>query len=238
MTEQTLETGIEIFARLINQEAVKYQGEHTKLYEAYTQNGDIFDTVNKITKALNLEIYDYRGGLYLTPGESNHVFGYTNEELKEMIGLRLNRELFLCYFIIYHIITKFYTDSATYTYQEYVKVSEIVEAVDASFQGLAEKVETLALTEVEEYSFEQMALAWDLPLLTNEDSSVIRAEKGSRAGMVKKTFQFLIRQGLFLEVEDRYYPTDRFSALIESYFESEQSRIYEIMTGGRDDAAY
>ena len=68
MTEQTLETGIEIFARLINQEAVKYQGEHTKLYEAYTQNGDIFDTVNKITKALNLEIYDYRGGLYLTPG--------------------------------------------------------------------------------------------------------------------------------------------------------------------------
>ena len=61
MTEQTLETGIEIFARLINQEAVKYQGEHTKLYEAYTQNGDIFDTVNKITKALNLEIYDYRG---------------------------------------------------------------------------------------------------------------------------------------------------------------------------------
>ena len=31
MTEQTLETGIEIFARLINQEAVKYQGEHTKL---------------------------------------------------------------------------------------------------------------------------------------------------------------------------------------------------------------
>ena len=116
--------------------------------------------------------------MYLTPGESNHVFGYTNEELKEMIGLRLNRELFLCYFIIYHIITKFYTDSATYTYQEYVKVPEIVEAVDASFQGLAEKVETLALTEVEEYSFEQMALAWDLPLLTNEDSSVIRAEKG------------------------------------------------------------
>ena len=99
-------------------------------------------------------------------------------------------------------------------------------------------METLALTEVEEYSFEQMALAWDLPLLTNEDSSVIRAEKGSRAGMVKKTFQFLNRQGLFLEVEDRYYPTDRFSALIESYFESEQSRIYEIMTGGRDDAAY
>ena len=40
-------------------------------------------------------------------------------------------------------------------------------------------METLALTEVEEYSFEQMALAWDLPLLTNEDSSVIRAEKGS-----------------------------------------------------------
>ena len=112
MTEQTLETGIEIFARLINQEAVKYQGEHTKLYEAYTQNGDIFDTVNKITKALNLEIYDYRGGLYLTPGESNHVFGYTNEELKEMIGLRLNRivPLLLHYLSHHHKILYRFSD--------------------------------------------------------------------------------------------------------------------------------
>lgn len=238
MTEQTLETAIEIFAKLINQEPVKYQGENAGLYEEYTQNGEVYDSVNKIMKALNLELYDYRNGLYLTPGEANHVFGYTNDELKDIIGLRLNRELFLCYFIIYHIITKFYTDSATYTYQEYVKIPEIVEAVDVSFQRLSAGTETFVLSEAEEYSFEQMAIAWDMPLTTNEDSAVIRAEKGSRAGIVKKVFNFLIRQGLFVEVEDRYYPTDRFSALIESYFEGSQSRIYEIMTGGVEDASY
>lgn len=238
MTEQTLETAIEIFAKLINQEQVKYQGENAKLYEAYTQSGEVFDTVNKMMKALNLELYDHQNGLYLTPGEANHVFGYTNDELKDMIGLRLNRELFLCYFIIYHMITRFYTDSVTYTYQEYVKIPEIVEAVDVSFRRIAARMETIVLTEVEEYSFEQMALAWDMPLTTNEENTAIRAEKGSRAGMVKKVCNFLMKQGLFVEVDDRYYPTDRFSALIESYFESNQSRIYEIMTGGADDASY
>lgn len=238
MTEQHLETAIEIFAKLINQETVDDRGDSAKLYEAYTQNGEVYDIVNKMMKALNLELYEYRNALYLTPGSSNHVFGYTNDELKDIIGLRLNRELFLCYFIIYHVITQFYTDSVTYTYQEYVKIPEIVEAVTASFQRVSADAETLVLTESEEYSFEQMLITWDMPATASDDSPVIRAEKSSRAGFVKKVFNFLIRQGLFVEVEERYYPTDRFSALIESYFETNQSRIYEIMTGGESDASY
>lgn len=238
MTEQTLETAIDLLAKLINQEKVAYQGEHAGLYEAYTQNGEVFDILNQMVKAFNLELYDYRNALYLTPGESNRVFSYTNEELKEHIGLRLNRELFLCYFIIYHVVTKFYTDSATYTYQEYVKIPEIVEAVDLSLRRVTAHTETIVLSEMEEYSFQQMNLAWDMPLMANEENTTIRAEKGSRAGLVKKVFQFLIRQELFVEVEDRYYPTDRFAALIESYFEANQSRIYEIMTGGNEDASY
>ena len=34
-------------------------------------------------------------------------FGYTNDELKKAIGLRLNRELFLAYLIIYDVMTLF-----------------------------------------------------------------------------------------------------------------------------------
>ena len=46
--------------------------------------------------------------LYVTAGDENRVFGYTNDELKKAIGLRLNRELFLAYLIIYDVMTLFY----------------------------------------------------------------------------------------------------------------------------------
>ena len=59
-------------------------------------------------------------------GIITRCFGYTNEELRNKLGLRVNRELYLVYFIIYNIITEFYTDSASTTYAEFVRVEDIV----------------------------------------------------------------------------------------------------------------
>ena len=38
----------------------------------------------------------------------------------------------------------------------------------------------------------------------------VRAEMGSRTGLVKKVFNFLEEQRLFTAVEEMYYPTARF----------------------------
>lgn len=239
MTNQTIDKAMEIFAKLITKQEINNRGENISLYESYTENSEVYDLVGQLFHSLDLNIYQFNNGLYVSPGENNRVFGYTNEELRNELGVRLNRELYLCYFIIYNIIVQFYTDSATFTYREYVKIDDIVEAVNLSFGKIFNETQTIVVTEIEEYSFKEIAMIWeDMPLVLNENNQ-IRADKSSRTGLTKRVFKFLISEQLFIQVEDMYYPTDRLKALIEHYFEENRSRIYEILTeGDKEDATY
>ena len=181
-------------------------------------------------KRLNLKLYEYNDGLYVTSGDHNRVFGFTNEELKKAIGVKLNRELYLCYYIIYHIITVFYNDSNNYTYMEYTKTSEIVKAVDSSLSHIIHNLDVFVKDEIEENSFKTLALLWDELLITStEETQGLKASRGSRTGFVKRVFNFLVGQGLFLEVEEKYYPKERIKAIITNYFEEERGRQYEIL---------
>ena len=66
---------------------------------------------------------------------------------------------------------------------------------------------------------------WDeLPLVTSDEKDKNRASRASRTGYVKLTFNFLQEQKLFIAVEDRYYPTDRFHAIVENYFEETKEK--------------
>ena len=55
---------------------------------------------------------------------------------------------------------------------------------------------------------------------------------------MKLVFNFLTAEGLMIESDGRYYPKDKFKALVENYFESYKGRLYEILRGDKDDATY
>ena len=157
--------------------------------------------------------------------------GYSNDELKKEIGVRLNKELFVCYFIIYNVITWFYNDTDNQTFNEYVKIEDIIKTVDAALSGVVNELSVVTLNEIEENSFKVIALLWeDLPVVTNEETSA-RAARGSKYGFTKMTMNFLIKQDLMVENEGRYYPKKRFHALVRNYFEEYKGRLYEIMKG-------
>ena len=80
------------------------QGWNIGNYQEYNTNAEVYDIVHMSLKKFNLNIYEYNNGLYVSAGDNNRVFGYTNEELRNRLGLRVNRELYLVYFIIYNII--------------------------------------------------------------------------------------------------------------------------------------
>lgn len=231
MEEKDLDKALDLVSKLlIGEEVNKSHKENVSLYEEYVSNANVYDCVHKILKRLNLSLYEYKEGLYVTAGEKNRVFGYTNEELKKAIGIKRNKELYLCYFIIYNIITCFYHDSAGYTYTEYIKVEDIIRAVDEALQGVLRKMEILILNEVEENSFRQLALIWeDLPTAAMEDTT-FRAARNSKAGYVKLVVNFMCAQKLLLETQERYYPSERLRALVEDYFEEYQGRLHEIMS--------
>lgn len=239
MEDRNLSKALDIITKLITGEEISRDDKESRsLYEEYTTNGEVYDITNAICKKLNLSLYEFEYSLFASAGENNRVFGYSNDELKKEIGVKLNRELFLCYFIIYNVITWFYHDTGNYTLNEYVKIEDLIHSVDSSLATVTEQLSVLALNEVEENSFKMVALVWeDLPAASGDETAV-RAARGSKYGFVKMTMNFLIKQELMIESEGRYYPRKRLRALTKNYFEEYKGRLYEIMKGDTSDAAY
>lgn len=247
MEDRNLEQAMQIVARLLDGEEISRSGKkNIALYEEYAANAEVYDIVRQMLKHMNLKLYEYQYGLYLTAGENNRIFGFSNEELKRALGVKLNKELYLCYFIMYQTICFFYKDTASPNFVEYIRIEDAIRSVDIGLNSILEDLEVLVEGETEEESFKALSLLWsELPLVTGEDGNVVRAAKNSKRGYVKLTFNFLVSQRLLMEEKERYYPKDRFRALIENYFEEYQGRLYELLQTpeeGRgeekEDAAY
>ena len=119
MEDRELTTALEIVSKLINGEEISRDEAGSRaLYQEYSENARVFDITSEICKNMNISLYEYDNSLYASPGENNKVFGYTNDDLKRVIGVKLNKELYLCYFIIYNVITWFYKDSTTRTFNQ------------------------------------------------------------------------------------------------------------------------
>lgn len=229
MEERNLEKALELAATLLRGEEVSAKGDNVALYEEYSSNSQVYDLLRLILKKFDLELYEYNNALFVSAGENNRSFGFTNEELRRTIGVKVNKELFLCYLIIYNIMTEFYKTSGSYTFTEFVRVEEIIKAVDNSLANVLDRSEGLVLDEVEENSFKVLALLWDeLAVVSTEEMQ--RAARNSKTGYVKLTFNFLVSQGLFIENQGKYYPTDRFKAMAENYYSQNRGRLYEILT--------
>ena len=172
MENRNLEKALDIVSKLITGEELTERGDNSSLYQEYNNNAEIYDIVHMSLKKLNLSIYEYNNGLYVSAGENNRVFGYTNEELRKELGIKVNKDLYMAYFVIYNIITEFYTASSNTTYVEFVKVEDIVKNVDYSVSAIIDKKLGMIIDDIEENSFKQIALSWDeLPVITVEDTA-------------------------------------------------------------------
>ena len=239
MDHRNLDKAMEIFTKLIVGEEIS-SAENIDLYEDYRNNSEVCDILMSVLKKSNLSLCEFGNSLYVTAGEGNRIFGFTNDELKKAIGLRLNRELYLAYFIIYNTILLFYQDSSSFSYTDYVRSEDVIAQTDASMKKALKALQGKALSEVEENSFQTLAALWDdMPLIpVNEDMAALKAARGSKTGFVKLVFNFLIAQDLFFENHGRYYIKPRFRALAENYYEENRGRLNTIVTGGDEDAAY
>ena len=236
MEERSLEKALDIYAALVTGQEISRSNPDTReLYEEFYSNASVYDITMRMMKKLNLSLYEYNEAIYVSPGDGNRVFGYTNDDMKRILGLRLNKELYMVYFIMYNGLLLFYQDSASYQVKEYVRLEDVLEQVTNYLAAITADLSVYTMDSLTEESFKTLALLWDeLPVVTSEDKEKNRASRASRSGYVKLTFNFLVSQRLFVEVEDRYYPTDRFKTIVENYFEEYKGRIYKILGGEAD----
>lgn len=236
MEERSLDKALDIYSALVTGKEVSRSNPDTReLYEEFYSNSAVYDITTRLFKKLNLSIFEYNDAIYVSPGEGNRVFGYTNDDMKRILGLRLNKELYMIYFVMYVALLSFYQDSASYQTKEYVKSEDIIEQISDFLSPITKDISVYSMGELEAESFKTIALLWDeLPAVTFDDKDKNRASKASRIGYVKLAFNFMVSSKLFIEVEDRYYPTDRFKAIVENYFEEYKGRIYSVLGGEAD----
>ena len=93
MENRNLDKALDIVSKLIMGEQISESKDNSQLYQEYNTNAEVYDIVHMSLKKFNLNIYEYNNSLYVSAGDNNKVFGYTNEELRNKLGLRVNREL-------------------------------------------------------------------------------------------------------------------------------------------------
>lgn len=237
MEERSLDKALDIYAALITGKEVSQSNPDTReLYQEFYSNASVYEITTRLLKKLNLSLYEHDDAIYVTAGDGNRIFGYTNDDLKRILGLRVNRELYMVYFIMYNILLLFYQDSASYQVKEYVKIEDILGQVTDYLTAIVTDISVYSMGELEEDSFKSIAFLWDeLPVVTSDEKDKNRASRASRTGYVKLTMNFLISQKLFLEVENRCYPTARMKSIAENYFQEYKGRIYRIL-GGEENA--
>ena len=236
--DKSLEKALDIYSVLATGKSVSLKDkETTELYNAYYADSEVYDITNSLLKRLGLKLYEHDSAIFATAGNGNKVFGYTNDDLKKRLGLRLNKELYLVYFIIYEVLLEFYQTSDTYQIKDYIRIDELIEAVTNELKPLGDDITTLISNQNDSNSFKDVAVLWDsLPPMISEDKDRNKASRGSRMGYVKLASNFMNGEGVFTIVDDRLYPTDRFHAIAENYFEDNGSAIFAEMNGGEDNA--
>jgi len=213
MEDRNLEKALDIVVKLMTGEKIGAKRDNISLYEAYNSNMEVYDIVHEVMDKLGLEIYEYEYVLYTCAKEGNKNFGISNEELKERMGLRLNKELGLVFYIMYIIVAEFESGHGT----DFLKIEDIIALIDATVSRIIDASLGIVLDE-NENSIKNVVLMWDeLPLSTAQDS-LSKASRGSKTGFVKIALNFLVEEGLMVLNEERYYANGRFHAIARGYF--------------------
>ena len=85
-----------ISALLINEEIHRDRGANRGLYEEYLSNAEVYDMMHLMAGKMNLCLYEYQGGIYVSAGEENRVYGYSNEELKRTCRFSCSTSFIAC----------------------------------------------------------------------------------------------------------------------------------------------
>lgn len=119
-----VEVAFELFLMLLKKR--KIEKREREMYQLYTKE-QVQEILNKlIEQKANMKILETEDALYIVPNMDNELFSYSNQELREKMKLKSNRELYLAYFAMLTVISKFYnSEDQSLSTRVYVTIEEI-----------------------------------------------------------------------------------------------------------------
>jgi hypothetical protein len=187
---------------------------------------------NVIQRDAQVIIFHLDETIYLVPELENELLTYSNEELRTVMKLSSNKELYLAQFIWINVLSEFYGEQFQFTNEprNFVKVEEILHTVEAYITGFKqfndEKLTDLAACY--EMDLEGLIEVWDgLMAMTEGITDVRRA--------VKRDYGFLLKALRFWENEKLIYIHNNEEIVltekmknITAYYYHHEERIHRI----------
>lgn len=151
-----------------------------------------------------VKIFEIDGTIYLTPGMNNHFFGYKNAELREKMKLPSNDHLYLAYFIIICLLSRFYnSDDQSFATRQFLPLQELEKKVSGYLEAvLAEDEESVQEKEEElGINLKSIAMIWeDIPPFDDRLKN-IKKGRNNRISFILRVMTFLEDQGLVKMLE-------------------------------------
>lgn len=227
--DSNTKTSLEIFSYLIR--GIKVNNKvHKDLYKTLLTNSLVNEELHEIVDMHDLELYiTDKEGAFVVAKANNKVFGYSNEELRNKLGIKSNKELYLCYFIIYSVISSFYIQTNYRTQVEYVTSMSLLNTVEKRLSAIANN--KTSLDSSEDHSFKAMYKYWDSELIEsnnrNKESVDFNEKRGkTRLSLINRTLAFLV-DNEYMEKDEftnRYSITSKFEAIIERFFDDAETK--------------
>ncbi len=180
-----------------------------------------------IEEEAGVKIFDLQGIIYLTPGVSNSYFGYKNAELRDRMKLKTNDELYLAYFSILCLLSKFYSsEDQSMASRQFLSLEELERTITGYLEEIAqgEEEEVESLEEEFQINLKSIADIWEeLPPFDDQLKS-LRRGRNNRISFLLRVMAFLEEEELVQVLEDdiiRLQPRLEHT-IIRYYFHSER----------------
>lgn len=223
MLNDSTEKAINIIKELLLGNSVS-DLENKDLKDIYRLESSVANDIDEILDIFDLDLFEgHEGELFISPRVENMIFGYKNEEMKSMLKVEKNIELYMCYFIIYCLLTMFYKDDTGRTGRTYLTVDALKDEVDLRFELLKGSLdnEKISVEELDNMEGCQAILnTWLNGTVDSNTKSAVVNEKDTKSktkiGYCNRVLSFFENQDLLFcdKITFKYSPTERFRTIV------------------------
>ena len=193
---------------------------------------NIFEIVEFFCEEANLLLITKTENIYLIPLAGNDTLSYTNEELRNIMSLKNNTELYMVYIIIMAVIIKFYNG------EEYnIKCRDVLNIVELETY-ITQKIKSLKDISEEEtlgINFQDTGDLWLSMEAYDEKIKNYLISNSTRIAFILRTLNFLKKEGYVGINDDKeFFTTSKFDDIILSYYPDKDRKkaILDIIKGG------
>jgi hypothetical protein len=233
-SRKTITTALELFKALLENNSVDAESHETLVSKVRFDLETLNFFREVIEPVFEVKLINMTDRFYLTAGRAGGIFTYNNEEMRKELGVTVNRELYLCSFIVMTLLAAFYdSEDSIEPSRESLILSDLSEMVSEGFRELVLDENVDLIENESRVNLREPSVLWfDLPYKV----SGAKQHRGSRSqyNYLLKTGDFLEKHGLVKVFQDRQvFPGERLHSLVVQYYNNleHKNEILETIRG-------